>query len=128
MNKAHLAFLSLAFLACGHGAADAPADMAAPGTPADMAVTADLYFKSACGHPGDKGNSLGVGKFCQRLSECKDDTNPIFKANLCTKIADPNNFFCTFGCKGDGGATQCGEMARCACDNGQCGCFPTACN
>ena len=82
----------------------------------------DLTFtaKSNCGHPGDKGNSLGVGKFCQRLLDCSDNV----KAFLCTTIADPDNYFCTFRCKID---ADCGEDANCQCAAGGCGCFPNAC-
>jgi hypothetical protein len=82
----------------------------------------DLTFtaKSDCGHPGDKGNSLGVGKFCQKLLDCSDNV----KAFLCTTIGDPNNYFCTFRCKVD---ADCGEDANCQCAAGGCGCFPNAC-
>lgn len=86
-------------------------------------------FKSNCGKPGDVGNSLGVGKFCEKLTDCSD--NP--KATLCAKLGDPDNYFCTFVCNGgDAGADECGENARCACDPGSmgrgCGCFPIACD
>ena len=41
-----------------------PADMA-KAKPADMTM-----FISACGKPGDTGNSIGVGKFCMSISDC----------------------------------------------------------
>src|SRR5262245_23108892 len=88
----------------------------------------DLTFTahSDCGHSGDKGNSLGVGKFCKYISDCADNT----EANLCTQLGDPDNYFCTMGCDKMGPANQCGENARCACDSAGrgCGCFPTACD
>lgn len=81
--------------------------------------------KSICGHPGDKGNSLGVGKFCQQSSDCSDNT----RATLCTTIADDTAFFCTFVCHADAGDEQCGENAECQCQGGSgCGCFPKACD
>lgn len=109
------ASLSLLTLACGDTPTPAPQDLRPP---------ADLTFLSACGHPGDKGNSLGVGQFCENLSDCADNT----RAKLCTTLGDPDNFFCTFACKKDGPVDQCGESARCACSSGGCGCFPTRCD
>ena len=91
----------------------------------DMTKVRDMTFVSACGHPGDKGNSLGVGRFCQALSDCEGTPHP----TLCTILGSSDNFFCTFMCKpGDAGLTECGENARCACEGNQCGCFPTACD
>jgi hypothetical protein len=78
---------------------------------------------STCGHPGDKGNSLGVGKFCQSSADCANNT----QATLCAIIGDDRSFFCTFLCDEDGGVNQCGENAECACQ-GACGCFPIACD
>ena len=37
--------------------------------PADMAMP-DLFVLSQCGHPGDVGNSLGVGRYCTKVSDC----------------------------------------------------------
>jgi hypothetical protein len=90
----------------------------------------DANFKSSCGKPGDPGNSLGVGKFCQyTIADCGENS----KAKLCTTL-DPtgtDNYFCTFRCNP---ATDlpdvCGDGARCACDSAgtACGCFPTRCD
>jgi hypothetical protein len=84
---------------------------------------ADAGFHSNCGHPGDQGNALGVGKFCMGPSDCVMNT----MATLCTSIANPDNFFCTFSCMKNGPADQCGAGASCQCE-GACGCFPDACN
>jgi hypothetical protein len=92
--------------------------------PADMAATFDMTFKSNCGKPGDPGNSIGIGKFCEKQSMCNPGT-------VCTQIQDPDNYFCTKLCTaGDAGAADCGENAHCACDpmGRGCGCFPDACN
>lgn len=90
---------------------------------ADLAVPWDFTFRSNCGQPGEGGNSLGVGQFCQKSSDCRMNA----KATLCTTIADPDNYFCTFPCSKNGPPDQCGENARCACQ-GSCGCFPTRCD
>jgi hypothetical protein len=114
MVRVALLGLALALVAgCGDNGA----------TPMDMAM-----FVSACGKPGDQGNSLGVGKFCTGIADCTD--NP--KAVLCTTLGDTSrmNFFCTMPCENSdaGGADPCGENARCACSSGGCGCFPTRCD
>jgi hypothetical protein len=79
---------------------------------------------SICGHPGDQGNSLGVGRFCQSSNDCANNTS----ATICAIVGDDHSFFCTFVCHQDGGADQCGENAECACQGGPCGCFPKACD
>lgn len=87
---------------------------------------AGFDVKSSCGHPGDQGNSLGVGLFCVNISDCENNT----KAKLCTTFGDPENFFCTFRCDKDAGDGVCGENARCACNASgtACGCYPTRCD
>jgi hypothetical protein len=102
-----------------------------PGTaPADMVVGKDLVVFSVCGHPGDTGNSLGVGKYCQKLTDCTSNT----KATLCSTLGSDNAFFCTMTCTppaNDMGSTECGENAYCQCGSGSgqsgCGCFPNSC-
>jgi hypothetical protein len=79
--------------------------------------------KSFCGHPGDKGNSLGVGHYCVTSADCSDNT----RATLCATAGDEGAFFCTFVCHQDGPPDQCGEDAECTCQ-GPCGCFPKACD
>ena len=85
---------------------------------------------SVCGHPGDVGNSLGVGKYCQKLTDCT--SNP--KATLCSTLGSDNAFFCTMTCTppaNDMGSTECGENAFCQCGSGSaqsgCGCYPNSC-
>jgi hypothetical protein len=89
---------------------------ASPGPP-------DLYFASLCGRPGDPGNPLGVGRFCSEQSDCRNNG----QAGLCTAVADPQRFFCTMTCLGDGGADACGEGAACACSGIGCACVPKPC-
>jgi hypothetical protein len=111
----------LAFAACSTTSTNpsGASDMSAAARP-DLASTSF----SCCGHPGDKGNSLGVGQFC--------DPDPCTgtKATLCATLrGDDKQHFCTFPCTqatGDMG-DPCGENATCQCSGGQCGCYPTAC-
>lgn len=87
------------------------------GPPADA-------FASTCGQPGDQGNELGVGKFCQTLNDC----NGTPSAPLCSNLGDETTFFCTKFCTSGGSADQCGTAASCTCNsNNQCGCTPNAC-
>jgi hypothetical protein len=86
---------------------------------------------SSCGQPCDQGNSLGIGRFCSGVADCAGTQVP----TLCAVIGDSTEHFCTAMCyppdaAPEGGAflTDCGENAICACQGGQCGCFPTACN
>jgi hypothetical protein len=117
-----LALAALAVIGCGGGSN--------PSTPTpDLSVKAPdmTAFKSDCGFPGDQGNSLGVGKFCTAqtfVADCGMNS----KANLCANLGSDTDFFCTFACSSTGAADQCGENARCACQGGQCGCFPTRCD
>jgi hypothetical protein len=86
----------------------------------DAAVDADM---STCGHPGDLGNELGIGKFCETLSDCS--ATP--EARLCSKIGDDTTHFCTKTCT-MGSTGQCGTETMCVCNAAnQCGCTPNAC-
>ena len=95
---------------------------------------------SICGQPCQPGNSLGVGAFCNNITECSQ----LPQAHLCASLGDPNAHFCTFRCSvppeagaddaggaGEGGLpfpTDCGSGATCTCDNsGNCGCTPNTC-
>jgi hypothetical protein len=117
-------------LTCAASAAACSSSSSTGATGADGGSEVDAWTfdaKSNCGHPGDKGNSVGVGQFCINVSDCTD--NP--KARLCTTFGDPENYFCTFRCDPKADPVDvCGENARCACnDKGtSCGCFPTRCD
>jgi len=101
----------LALAGCGGDSAGA----------SDMATGKDMALFSVCGHPGDTGNSLGVGKYCAALSDCSGQA-----AGICATLGDPDAHFCTTTCT-DGDATACGDGATCACEDGQCGCVPNSC-
>jgi hypothetical protein len=96
---------------------------------------------SICGQPCQSGNSLGVGAFCNNITDCTQ----LPQAHLCASLGDPNAHFCTFRCSnppeagaedggdageeaGSGFPTSCGAGATCTCDNsGNCGCTPNMC-
>lgn len=78
---------------------------------------------STCGHPGDTGNELGIGKFCTSFGDCSTTA----MAPLCSIIGDSTTHFCTKTCT-MGSTDQCGTATMCVCNGGgQCGCTPTAC-
>lgn len=85
---------------------------------------ADAYF-SNCGHPGDMGNEMGVGKFCASLGDCTNQSAP-----LCSSLGDRDTHFCTHTCTSTGPTTQCGTGAECTCNSDnppRCGCTPSVC-
>ncbi len=94
----------------------------------DMSKAPDMAFASSCGFPGDKAvNSLGVGQFCQMLSDCEAPAGSMgWKAALCSTIGDATSHFCTFVCDATM-AGQCGSGASCVCNGIGCGCTPAAC-
>ena len=116
------ALFALLLVGCGGGD---------PGTSSDMAQGRDLAVFSVCGHPGDVGNSIGVGKFCMKLTDCTSNT----KATLCSTLGSDNAYFCTMPCTPPANdmtpSTECGENAYCQCGSGSaqsgCGCYPTSC-
>ena len=112
--------LVLAMLAAGCSSASTNEGTADSGGDDAQAEAGPL--NSFCGFPGDTGNSLGVGQFCETVYDCQQNS----KATLCTQLGNPNTYFCTFRCDPDAGAGVCGENAICAC-SGQCGCVPTRC-
>jgi hypothetical protein len=98
---------------CGAGAPSATPDAAAP----------DLFSPSLCGRPGDVGNGIGVGRYCEAFSDCAGNG----KATYCVRVVDPQRFFCSLPCEGDGGAGACGDGASCQCSQLGCGCTPDRC-
>lgn len=99
---------------------------------------ADMALLSSCGHPGDTGNSFGVGKFCKSISDC---TGSGLKTNICSALGNgstpsaSDSYFCTiYPCHpSDMGpdTAECGENADCVCaaagGNSGCACTPTSC-
>jgi hypothetical protein len=104
----------------GHDASK-PADAAKP-----VDASKDATPFSACGHPGDKGNSLGVGQYCT-------GTGCPATAPICSSIENvdggtENTFFCVQPCTPCSPAGFCGSGASCVCKAaGECGCTPDSC-
>lgn len=123
--------VTVSLLACHHQD-DALPDMMdmAMNKPADMKIPL-----SQCGHPGDKGNALGVGKFCTTIADCQ---GPGLKTNICSVLGNgstpspDDTYFCTiYPCHVDAGTNACGEDATCVCGSGGgmsgCACTPNSC-
>src|SRR3954469_13249649 len=99
-----LLFLALV-AGCGSGTPANPQDMS-------MMTSGDQSVSSLCGHPGDAGNSKGVGKYCMTSSECTGGM-----ASVCSTLMEPPQgpvYFCTFPCDATM-ANPCGENASCTC-------------
>ena len=114
----------VALVACGCGGSTPPAspDLA-------MATSGDLSVYSLCGHPGDAGNSKGVGKYCMDTTMCTGQV-----ASVCsTLLPIPQGplYFCTLPCDPNAATSVCAEGATCTClsanNPGQCGCVPDPC-
>ena len=107
----------LIFFGCGSSDNNGSPDLSA--SPPDFAT-----LLSQCGHPGDPGNSKGVGKFCT-----PSDSDCMQPAALCSAIGNgstpssSDTYFCTEFCTV--GKTDCGENAGCFCDPGGRGCVCT---
>ena len=121
--RATISLLAVAVLAaCGGKGGGAAGDMAgvADLSKADGACARNP--ESLCGQPCDRGNSLGVGRYCAIQDDCAEVVGGICSRIQPAKMA----WFCTTVCAKDG---DCGEKARCVCDAmaGGCGCTPEGC-
>jgi hypothetical protein len=93
------------------------------GSPTDMTAIRDLAPTPGCGHPGDTGNSKGVGKYCQSNADCSPPagfcTAEVGKGHMCTIInCDPMK----------DPVSECGDQgALCRCSGLGCGCVPGRC-
>lgn len=110
-----IAILMFALVSCGGDDDPAPTIDATPPTPDAR--------PSLCGEPGDVGNELGVGKYCDTSAECSDTAD----APFCATLGNPDAHFCTNLCDQNGPPDQCGTGASCQCDGGNCGCTPDSC-
>ncbi|HXU74848.1 MAG TPA: hypothetical protein VN947_36385 [Polyangia bacterium] len=120
--------LALAALGCGSSSdnndGSVGMDLSAPAGP-------DMAFLSRCGHPGDTGNNLGVGKFCTNTGpDCTGNgmsTTCSALFNGQTPSAD-DTYFCSFQCQSTDPAGTCGDNATCLCNaQNLCACIPTKC-
>ncbi len=100
--------------------------------PPDLAMTTstgDLSVNSLCGHPGDTGNSKGVGKYCTDSTMCMGQS-----ASVCSTLMPIQQgpiYFCTMLCDPNATTSTCGESSTCTCLNAnvpnECGCVPDVC-
>jgi hypothetical protein len=85
------------------------------------AAVGDMALVSSCGHPGDKGNSKGVGQFCVNLvGDCPSDL-------VCSHALMSDTYFCTKTCTPPVDIASCGPDTICQCNALGCGCTPTSC-
>jgi hypothetical protein len=127
------ASIPLGLAACGSSGGGTTVDMSTPADLAKVKAPDMTVLISQCGQPGDVGNSIGVGKFCTKQSDCNTGN---LKTNLCSAIGNSggagDTYFCTvFPCHLDGGVAECGENATCECGSGGgmtgCACTPNSC-
>jgi len=118
--------LLLALVAGGCGS-ESPA--AAPDLSMPVQSGGDLSVNSLCGHPGDNGNSKGVGRYCMDSMMCSG-----IAASVCSTVMPiPQGpiYFCTLPCDPNATTNSCGENATCTCLNPNntalCGCVPDVC-
>jgi hypothetical protein len=106
---------------CGSGTPTPSPDLA-------MSTSGDLSVSSLCGHPGDTGNSLGVGKYCMDSTMCMGQM-----ASVCSTLMPiPQGpiYFCTFPCDPNATTSPCGTGSTCTClgsSTSACGCVPDTC-
>ena len=128
---AHSLSILLVALVSGCGSDSSSGD---GGTAADLSAVPngpDMFLLSRCGHPGDVGNSLGVGKFCTNQGP---DCTGNGKAGTCSALFNgqmpmPSDaYFCSFQCMATDPAGTCGENATCLCNAANlCACIPISC-
>jgi hypothetical protein len=112
------------------GSAGSGGGSAGSGGVVDMTVpkTGDLSGPaSACGHPGDVGNSIGVGKYCMSIFDCPSTAIICTAINNANEPANDQTFFCTTTCKGLTDTTTCGAGAACLMQGANLACVPTSC-
>ena len=131
MKAALATMLAAGVAACGDDTTSGGGDGSVA---ADLSATPsspDMQLLSRCGHPGDVGNSLGVGKFCTNQGP---DCSGNGMANLCSALVNgqtpspTDSYFCSFTCASSDPPGTCGENAACLCNSGgSCACIPTSC-
>lgn len=126
MRLGLVAGVALVALGCGSGSTT-------PTPAADLSVPVsnggDLSVYSLCGHPGDTGNSKGIGRYCMDSSMCSGQA-----ASVCSTVMPiPQGpvYFCTLPCDPRATTSSCAEGATCTCLDANnpslCGCVPDPC-
>lgn len=75
--------------------------------------------EDGCAQPGDTGNDLGVGRYCEETSDCAGQT-----ANFCIANFSSENYCTVILCQSD---DECGEGATCVESGPGSACVPVAC-
>ena len=126
-----LVMLVLVAAACGDNATNGTGDAGSSGDLSAVTGSADLAFLSRCGHAGDVGNSVGVGRFCTNQGP---DCTMNGKATTCSALfngstpSPTDSYFCSFQCLMTDPAGSCGDNAECLCaSSGLCACIPVSC-
>ena len=126
-----LVVLVVAALAAACGSSSKNGDGGAAATDLSASAHVDMALLSECGHPGDVGNSLGVGKFCTNDGP---DCTGNGMATTCSALfngqtpSSSDTYFCSFQCQSTDPAGVCGENATCLCNSANiCACIPTVC-
>jgi hypothetical protein len=116
----HLSSLGLLAAACSSGGGGSGGATTTAGT-GGHATTSTSTHHNVCVLPTDKGNSIGVGKYCTPGgNECMG-----LGAGLCTADVAQDEWFCVkVGCQMD---SDCAEMAMCVKQSGSSGCVPDKC-
>ena len=88
----------------------------------------EAELHSCCGQPGDRGNELGVGKFCFIDGACKGNKVAKYCSSAENAEGDHKSYFCSMPCDPASPTNTCGSNAACTCEeSGACGCAPIAC-
>jgi hypothetical protein len=82
---------------------------------------------SCCGFPRDRGNELGVGKFCLTDKQCKRNAGATLCSSIENEVADHRSYFCTMLCDPNSPVNICGAGAACNCEGDACACTPVSC-
>lgn len=107
-------------LACTSSTTDDGSSAASDGGSGSAVAVGEDAGAPACGAPGDRGNELGVGAYCNSQSDCEGT------GLRCTAEFNPTTHFCTASCA-DGGAALCGSGAGCEAHGTYVICVPNSC-
>ncbi|MCU1278902.1 MAG: hypothetical protein JWM53_2448 [bacterium] len=129
--RLHLVALLIFAAACGSPSTNGGVGGNGSADLSGVAPGVDMALLSRCGHPGDVGNSLGVGKFCTNQGP---DCTGNGMATTCGALFNgqtpmPSDaYFCSFQCQMTSPPGFCGENAECLCNaSNLCACIPTSC-
>jgi hypothetical protein len=124
MRVSLLSLVAVVAIGCGSSTPATAPDLSMP-----MSSGGDMAVYSLCGHPGDTGNSLGVGHYCMDSMDCKGLQAPVCSTVM--PIMQGPIYFCTIQCDPNATTSTCGAGATCTCldpnNPALCGCVPDPC-